>query len=72
MRVFITGITGPVGSFLADYLLTIPGLDIHAFKRWRSDLRPIEHLLGKITIHEGDIEDAFSVDRAIAVARPNR
>ena len=26
MRVFITGITGPVGSFLADHLLTIPGL----------------------------------------------
>jgi len=72
MRVLITGITGPVGSFLADYLLTIPGLEIHAFKRWRSDPRPIEHLLGKITIHEGDIEDAFSVDRAVATARPDR
>jgi GDP-4-dehydro-6-deoxy-D-mannose reductase len=72
MRVFITGITGPVGSFLADHLLAIPGLEIHAFKRWRSDPRPIAHLEGHITIHEGDIEDAFSVDRAIAAAHPER
>ena len=72
MRVFITGLTGPVGSFLADYLLTIPGLELHAFKRWRSDPRPIAHLRDRVTIHEGDIEDAFSLDRAVAAARPDR
>ena len=27
MRVLITGITGPVGSFLADYLLTLPDIE---------------------------------------------
>jgi len=72
VRVFITGITGPVGSFLADHLLTIPGLTIHGFKRWRSDPRPIAHLRGRITLHEGDVEDAFSLDRAIAAAAPER
>ncbi|MCS6881984.1 MAG: GDP-mannose 4,6-dehydratase [Oscillochloridaceae bacterium] len=72
MRIFITGITGPVGSFLADYLLTIPDLEIHAFKRWRSDPRPIAHLLGRIVIHEGDIEDPFSLTRAVAAAAPER
>lgn len=72
MRVLITGLTGPVGSFLADYLLSIPGLEIHAFKRWRSDPRPIAHLLGRVTIHEGDIEDPFAVDRAVAAAAPER
>jgi GDP-4-dehydro-6-deoxy-D-mannose reductase len=72
VRVFITGITGPVGSFLADHLLTIPGLELHAFKRWRSDPRPIAHLRGRVTLHEGDIEDAFSVDRAVAAAAPER
>ena len=41
-RVLITGVTGPVGSFLADYLLTLPGIELHAFKRWRSDTRPIQ------------------------------
>jgi GDP-4-dehydro-6-deoxy-D-mannose reductase len=72
MRIFLTGITGPVGCSLADYLLTLPGLEIHAFKRWRSDPRPIEHMQGRVTIHEGDIEDFFSLDRAIAQAAPDR
>lgn len=72
MRVFITGITGPVGSFLADYLLTIPGVELHAFKRWRSDPRPIAHLRGRIVLHEGDIEDPFSVNRAVERAAPDR
>jgi GDP-4-dehydro-6-deoxy-D-mannose reductase len=72
VRVFITGITGPVGSFLADYLLTFPELEIHAFKRWRSDPRPVEHLYGHLTFHEGDIEDVFSLARAIERAAPDR
>lgn len=71
-RILITGITGPVGSFLADYLLTLPDLEIHAFKRWRSDSRPIEHLLDRITIHEGDIEDPFAVATAVRTAMPDR
>lgn len=72
MRVFITGITGPVGSSLADYLLTLPEVELHAFKRWRSDPRPIEHLAGRVQLHEGDIEDPFSIARAVERARPDR
>ncbi|PDW04978.1 GDP-mannose 4,6-dehydratase [Candidatus Viridilinea mediisalina] len=72
MRILITGLTGPVGSFLADYLLTLPGLELHALKRWRSDPRPIAHLRGRVTLHEGDIEDPFAVDRTLAAVRPDR
>ncbi len=72
MRVFVTGITGPVGSFLADYLLTLPDVEVHAFKRWRSDPRSIEHLRGRVEFHEGDIEDPFSIGRAIEKAVPDR
>jgi GDP-4-dehydro-6-deoxy-D-mannose reductase len=71
-RVFITGITGPVGSFLADYLLTLPDIDLHVFKRWRSDPRPIQQLFGRVTIHEGDIEDPHVVRAAIKAAAPDR
>jgi len=71
MRILITGITGPVGSALADYLLTIPGIEVHGFKRWRSDTRPIEHLYGRVTFHEGDIEDPFAVAKAIQTAQPD-
>jgi len=72
VRIFITGITGPVGSFLADYLLTLDNLEIHAFKRWRSDPRPIAHLVGQVVFHEGDVEDPFSIHRALECARPDR
>jgi GDP-4-dehydro-6-deoxy-D-mannose reductase len=68
----ITGITGPVGSALADYLLTLDGLEVHGFKRWRSDTRPIEHMYGRVTFHEGDIEDAYSVARAVRLVQPDR
>jgi GDP-4-dehydro-6-deoxy-D-mannose reductase len=71
-RVLITGVTGPVGSFLADYLLTLPDVEVHAFKRWRSDPRPIQQLFGHVTFHEGDIEDPFAVGAAVRAAAPDR
>lgn len=72
MRVLITGITGPVGSALADYLLTLPEVEIHVFKRWRSDTRPIEHLLGRVVVHEGDVEDPYVVSQVLRAAAPDR
>ncbi len=72
MRVFVTGITGPVGSALADHLLQQPNIKLHAFKRWRSDTRPIEHLLDRMTLHEGDIEDPYVIAQAIQQANPER
>ena len=71
-RVLITGATGPVGSFLADYLLTLPEVEVHIFKRWRSDTRPIQQLFGHVTFHEGDIEDPFAVAAAVRAAAPDR
>jgi GDP-4-dehydro-6-deoxy-D-mannose reductase len=71
-RVLITGVTGPVGSFLADYLLTLPDVEVHAFKRWRSDVRPIQQLFGRVTFHEGDIEDPYAVAAAVRAAAPER
>lgn len=72
MRIFITGITGPVGSALAEELVRTGEVTIHALKRWRSDTRPIDHLREYITFHEGDIEDPISVRRAIERAAPER
>lgn len=72
MRVLITGITGLVGSHLADYLLTLPDVEVIGFKRWRADDRSIRHLADRVRIIEGDIEDAFSVAAAVEQARPDR
>ena len=47
MRVLITGITGFVGSHMADYLLdNVDDVEVYALKRWRSNHENIEHLIG--------------------------
>ena len=45
-RVLITGITGFVGSHMADYILkNVPDVKIYGIKRWRSREENISHLL---------------------------
>ena len=70
-RVLITGATGPVGSSLAEYLLTQPDVDVSVFKRWRSDARALARVQQAITIYEGDIEDPYAVADAVAQAVPD-
>ncbi len=72
MRVLITGITGLIGSHLADYLLDMGGVEVTGFKRWRSSEQNIRHLRDRVRMLEGDIEDAFSIGRAIEQTRPDR
>ena len=71
MRVFITGITGLIGSHLAEQLVA-DGLEVVGFKRWRGVDANIRQLRDKLTIIEGDVEDAFSVARAVETCRPDR
>lgn len=76
-RAFITGITGFVGSHLADYLLAHTDWDIYGLIRWRSPLDNIEHLLQNINdknrIHllYGDLRDSDSINTAISDCRPD-
>ena len=69
-RVLITGATGPVGIALARFLVG-QRADVHLFKRWRSDVRPLADILERVTVHEGDIEDPFAVAGAVAGAQPD-
>ena len=43
MNALITGITGFVGSHMAEYLLE-QGVEVYGIKRWRSDDRNIKHI----------------------------
>jgi len=72
MRVLITGITGMAGSHLADYLLEIGGIEVHGTKRWRSRTENIEHIMDKITLHECELMDAYSVNKVLKEVRPER
>ena len=72
MRVLITGITGFVGSHLADYLLARGDVEVFGVKRWRSRTENIDHLQGRITLFEGDVRDPASIRRILAEVRPER
>src|SRR5215471_5662049 len=72
MNVLVTGLSGLVGSHLAEWLLDKPDVNVFGFKRWRSDPAAIKHLVGKIQIIEGDVEDRSSVDRALIQSKPDR
>ena len=69
-RVFITGITGFVGSHLAEYLQGI-GVKVYGGRRWRAPLENIRNIKGKIDLVDFDIRDISSVRSAIAYAKPD-
>jgi GDP-4-dehydro-6-deoxy-D-mannose reductase len=71
MKVLITGITGFVGSHLADYALA-RRVDVHGFKRYHlSNLKNIVHIEDRINWTDCDMMDAKSVIKAIARIRPD-
>ena len=43
VKALITGMTGMVGSHLADFLLANTNWEIHGMQRWRSPLDNIMH-----------------------------
>ena len=47
-RALITGITGMVGSHLADFLLAETDWEIYGVCRWRSPLDNVNHLLDRV------------------------
>jgi GDPmannose 4,6-dehydratase len=77
-NVLITGITGMVGSHLADYLLKKTNWNIYGLCRWRSPLDNVEHLLplandknSKIKFINADLNDYSSLIKAVEVTKPN-
>ncbi len=70
-RILITGITGFVGSHLADLLLSL-GRDVYGTMRWRSRMENIEHIKDKLNLLECDIRDSSSVANAIEKVRPDK
>jgi len=72
MRVLITGITGFVGSHLADFLLENEDCEIYGFKRWNlSRLRNIHHIMDKVKLYDCDITDSTSVYKALKEIKPD-
>ena len=76
-RAFITGISGMVGSHLAEFLFKNTDWDIIGMIRWRSPLDNlsdlIEHINNKnrISLVYADLRDHISVDKAVLDANPD-
>lgn len=71
-RALITGITGQDGSYLAELLLE-KGYEVHGMVRRASTekFERIEHLQGKITLHQADLLDHRSLVDALRASKPD-
>lgn len=73
----ITGITGMVGSHLADFLLEKTDWDVYGVCRWRSPLDNVEHLLDRVNRKDrvffryADLNDQMSLVKVIGEVRPD-
>ena len=76
-RALITGITGMVGSHLAEFLLERTEWDIIGMCRWRSPLDNLANIAWRINAHDrvsllyGDLRDTMSIQNVVAQARPD-
>jgi GDP-4-dehydro-6-deoxy-D-mannose reductase len=73
MKILITGVTGFVGSHLAEYCLSLDQqVEVIGTCRWRSRRENIEHLEDAINLYECDLRDASSVKTLLADIQPER
>ncbi|MBV8407510.1 MAG: GDP-mannose 4,6-dehydratase [Alphaproteobacteria bacterium] len=76
-RALITGITGMVGSHLAEFLLERTEWDIVGVCRWRSPLDNLANIAWRINTGErvsllyGDLRDTMSIQNVVAQAKPD-
>ena len=76
-KALITGITGMVGSHLADFLLQHTAWEIYGMCRWRSPLDNVKHLLPRVNQQDrvyflyGDLRDYISLQNVVEQVRPD-
>jgi len=72
MTILITGITGMVGSHLAEYALNNhPDVQVHGMVRWRSPLDHIRPILPRIVLHQAELRDLNSLIKLLREVRPD-
>ena len=74
-KILITGITGFVGSHLADYMLERNDVELFGLKRWNlSRLRNVRHLLDdtRVKFFDCDITDPVATREVIVKIKPDK
>ena len=75
-KILITGITGQVGSQLADYILENTQYDVVGMMRWQEPMDNLYHLTGRInkndriSIYYADLNDSAAISRMLRDVRP--
>lgn len=76
-RALITGITGMVGSHLAEFLLEHTDWDVIGMCRWRSPLDNLSGIAGRINAGDrasllyGDLRDTLSIQKVVSTSKPD-
>ena len=71
MKILITGITGFVGSHLAEYILDLAeGHQVFGLCRWRSPRENLARAYDRISLVEGDLMDMSVLIRHLDAIRP--
>lgn len=72
MRILIAGITGFVGSHLAEYILNLnENHDIFGICRWRSPKDNLENIYHKVVLFDADLCDLSALMRRIKTINPD-
>lgn len=71
MRVLITGITGFVGSHLAEYCLERGDVEVFGTIRWRSRTENIELIKNDVCLIETDLKDPSAVKKTLEESKPD-
>ena len=73
MKILITGVTGMVGSHLAEYVLAEhPSVEVHGLVRWRSPKDNIRAIEKKVKLHLGDLRDLSGLTNLLTRVQPDR
>lgn len=71
MKILITGITGMVGSYLAEEYLNL-GYEVHGTYRYRSNTENIKHIWNSLHMHLCEMQDEANVYDIISTVLPDR
>ena len=75
MKILITGITGFVGSHLAEYCLTKPNVKLYGTflpENFKKEVKNIEHIKNKIEFLECDLTKKEQVKKVLLKVKPDK
>ena len=78
MKALITGINGSGASYLAEYLVTVPNMEVQGITRWHTDRARVhggyanlQKAQPKVKLFECDLTDLSSVIRTLDETKPD-